>query len=140
MDFVESQEMKIKLNEEDRAQLSSSERISQALKNREALAFDIFESGDLIGFAMVRPFARDGFFIWNFAIDDKWQGKGYGRKALLNLISLLREEYHAVQFTITYSFGNSRAKHLYEKVGFQETNTVNENGIHEVNMRLEFET
>lgn len=36
--------------------------------------------------------------------------------------------------TTTYIWGNEHAKHVYEKVGFVETDVVDEDGIHEVNM------
>ena len=36
--------------------------------------------------------------------------------------------------TTTYLFGNLHAKHVYEKIGFIETDFVDEEGIHEVNM------
>ena len=35
--------------------------------------------------------------------------------------------------TTTYLFGNVHAKHVYEKVGFVETDVVDEDDIYEVN-------
>lgn len=56
---------------------------------------------------------------------------------LLELLTMLKQEHHAEVITTTYTFGNDHAKYVYEKVGFRETDVVEENGIHEVNMAVE---
>ena len=38
------------------------------------------------------------------------------------------------RITTTYIYGNDHAKHIYEKVGFVETDVVDEPDCHEVNM------
>ncbi len=136
MDLIKSDGMKISLSEEDLAQLSSPEKIQRAIDEKRAFAFDIFKDQDMIGFALLRQFSSDGFFLWDFAIDAAWQGKGYGETALRELITLLKKEYHAQVLTLTYNYGNLRAKKLYEKIGFRETNVVRQNEIHEVDMEL----
>lgn len=50
---------------------------------------------------------------------------------------MLEQEYQARVVTTTYTYGNDHAKYVYEKVGFCETDVVDENGIHEVNMVAE---
>ena len=136
MDFIKSKKMKISLSKSDQAQLSSPEKIQRALDEDQAFAFDICAGETVIGFALLRPFGEHAFFLWDFAVDAAWQGRGYGETALRELIELLREEYQARLLTLTYIFGNQRAKKLYEKVGFRETNTVHQDGIHEVDMEL----
>ncbi|MGL5711938.1 MAG: hypothetical protein ACRCX2_02890 [Paraclostridium sp.] len=32
--------------------------------------------------------------------------------------------------------GNEHAKYMYEKIGFIETDIVNEDGVHEVNLKI----
>jgi diamine N-acetyltransferase len=49
----------------------------------------------------------------------------------------MKEKYGARCFTTTYIWGNEQAKRVYEKVGFVETDVVNEDGIHEVNMLMD---
>lgn len=44
------------------------------------------------------------------------------------------ENYLLQKMTTTYTWGNSHAKYLYEKVGFKETDIVDEPDCHEVNM------
>ncbi|MCR5422065.1 MAG: hypothetical protein K6E74_00295 [Bacilli bacterium] len=46
----------------------------------------------------------------------------------------MKEQYEATEMTTTYLFGNEHAKYIYEKVGFVETDVVDEEDCHEVNM------
>lgn len=56
---------------------------------------------------------------------------------LRELLKKLKQEYQARVVTTTYTYGNDHAKYVYEKVGFRETDVVDENSIHEVNMVAE---
>lgn len=86
---------------------------------------------------MLCPFEGNGFFLWNFAIDSAYQNQHYGQRALRELLAMLKQEHHAKVVTTTYTVGNDHAKYVYEKVGFWETDVVDGNGIHEVNMAVE---
>ena len=46
----------------------------------------------------------------------------------------MKDKYNAKELTTTYIYGNDHAKHIYEKVGFIETDIVDEPDCHEVNM------
>lgn len=48
---------------------------------------------------------------------------------------MLKKEYGVKKMTTTYLWGNEHAKHVYEKVGFVETDVVDEPDCHEVNMK-----
>lgn len=137
MKFIPTTKFQLTLSEADRKQLSLPERIEQALTDPNVLSYDIWNNGMRVGFAMLCPFEGDGFFLWNFAIDSAYQNQHYGQRALRELLALLKQEHHAKVVTTTYTFGNGHAKHVYEKVGFRETDVVDENGIHEVNMAVE---
>lgn len=149
MRFAESDGVKICLSEEQEKQISSYKRIKEALCSKEAFAFDIYDTvcwntvqdiaqqERLVGFVMLRRFAADAFFLWDFAIDSRCQNQHYGTRTLEELLKLLKEQYHAKVVTTTYRWGNSHAKYLYEKMGFAEIEVVCENDVHEVNMRLE---
>ena len=79
--------------------------------------------------------AQDARQAEDYAIDIKYQNKGYGTEALIELGNLLKTEYGVKRMTTTYIWGNEHAKHVYEKVGFIETDVVNEPDCHEVNMK-----
>ena len=137
MKIIRTTQFRLTLSDADRKQLSSKSRIEQALTDPNILAYDIWDGDARIGFAMLRPFNKNGFFLWNFAIDSAYQNQHYGQRALLELLTMLKQEHHAKVITTTYTFGNDHAKYVYEKVGFRETDVVDENGIHEVNMAVE---
>ena len=137
MKIIRTTQFQIALSDADRKQLSSRTRIKQALTDPNILSYDIWDGDARIGFAMLRPFNENGFFLWNFAIDSAYQNQHYGPRALRGLFTMLKQEHHAKVITTTYTFGNDHAKYVYEKVGFRETDVVEENGIHEVNMVVE---
>ena len=137
MKFIPTTKFQLTLSEADQKQLSSSERIEQALTDPDILSYDIWDGDARVGFAMLCPFEGNGFFLWNFAIDSAYQNQHYGQRALRELLALLKQEHHAKVVTTTYTFGNNHAKYVYEKVGFWETDVVDGNCIHEVNMAVE---
>ncbi len=51
-------------------------------------------------------------------------GQGYGRKALRQILKLAFEEYGAHRFWLDVFPHNSRARHLYESLGFQVEGTL----------------
>lgn len=137
MKFIPTTKFQLTLSEADQKQLSAMPRIEQALTDPDIFPYDIWDGDARVGFAMLCPFEGNGFFLWNFAIDSAYQNQHYGQRALRELLALLKQEHHAKVVTTTYTFGNNHAKYVYEKVGFWETDVVDENGIHEVNMAVE---
>ena len=121
--FVESTRIKIELNEGDKKQISSYDKINKAIENKNVIVYDIYLIHELIGFAMFRGFDK-GFFLWNNAIDSHDQGQDYGSKVLKELLLFIKDNFGINFFTTTYLWGNEHAKHVYEKVGFIETDIV----------------
>lgn len=134
-EFIKSNGIKINLTEEQEKQLSDKETIEKALRDETVITFDIHNAGELVGFAMLKD-CKDGFFLWDYAIDVKHQNKGYGSEALNELIEFLKSEHNISWITTTYKYGNEHARRLYEKLGFVETDIVKTESIHEVNMIL----
>ena len=134
MVFLPSKEMKVSVLPAQEKQLSSKEKMKAAFAQDNVLAFDIYAEDLLIGFAMVRKFDVRSYFLWNYAIDCKYQNRGYGTTALRAFIRFMKEKYDMEEMTTTYIWGNEHAKHIYEKVGFTETDVVDEDDCHEVNM------
>ena len=126
--------MKISVLPEQEKQLSSKERIETACKEPDVLAFDIFNGELLIGFIMVRQYEKNEYFLWNYATDHKYQNQGLGTAALREFIEYMKIHHNMKTLTTTYIWGNEHAKHLYEKIGFAETDVVDEPDCHEVNM------
>ncbi len=136
MTFVRSAEMKITLAPDQEEMLSTKEDIKTIIRDNPdtVMAFDIFEGVDLIGFVLVHRFEARKYFLWEYAIDIRHQNRHKGTKALTEFIGYMKASHAAEEITTTYIYGNDRAKHVYEKVGFVETDVVDEPDCHEVNM------
>lgn len=132
--FVKSDSMKINVHKEQEKFLSNKSKIENAIKSDDVLTFDIFDDSLLVGFVMLKEFKKGCFFLWDFAIDYRHQNKNYGTTSLKELINMLKEKYDMSIMTITYTWGNAHAKHIYEKLGFVETDVVCNDECHEVNM------
>lgn len=132
--FVDSDSIKIRLLQDQLKQISSPARISEALTHDNVIGLDIYDSDKLIGFAMLRKYADGGWFLWDYAIDIEFQNRHYGQTALLTLFEYMKCAYGVREITTTYLWGNPHAKYVYEKVGFVETDVVDEENCREVNM------
>ena len=136
MDFVTSTEMKIELTPEQSEMLSSKEDIKIIIRKNPdtVMAFDIMDENKLIGFVLVHRFEDRKYFLWEYAIDIRFQNQHKGTQALIEFIDYMKTRYKAKEITTTYIYGNDHAKHVYEKTGFIETDVVDEPDCHEVNM------
>ncbi len=136
MIFVNSAEMKIELTPEQSEMLSTKENIKLIIRNNPdtVMAFDIMDENSLIGFVLVHRFEDRKYFLWEYAIDIRFQNQHKGTRVLIEFIDYMKTRYDAKEITTTYIYGNDQAKHVYEKVGFTETDVVDEPDCHEVNM------
>ena len=62
------------------------------------------------------------YYVWRFMIDEKYQKKGYGRKALELALDFIKTEPcgKAEYVTLSYERTNTVAKKLYSSFGFYE--------------------
>ncbi len=134
--FEKTYEILIDLEETQYKQISSKENIKKALFLNKALGFNIKLDEKIIGFAMIRKYDEGCYFLWDYAIDYRFQNNHYGTNALKEFALFLKEKYNAKEMSTTYIVGNEVAAHIYEKVGFVVTDVVDEDDIHEVNMLL----
>lgn len=63
---------------------------------------------------MLKEFDDNSFFLWNFAMDYKYQNKGLGTKSLKELINFMAKEYKMKIMTTTYTYGNNHAKYIWK--------------------------
>lgn len=59
--------------------------------------------------------------LCQFFIDKRYQGRGYGKAALLLVLDKMREEGRYKRVSVTYQERNVAAMRLYESVGFVHT-------------------
>ena len=83
----------------------------------------IYLDEDMIGFTLYGIDEDDNeYWIYRLMIDQKYQGKGYGKEALKLVIEDIRnmKEDHHQTITLSYEPTNEHAKRIYDKFGFQE--------------------
>lgn len=83
----------------------------------------IYADDTLVGFAMYGVDEDDGeYWIYRLMIDEKFQGKQYGRDAMLQVIEDIRAKKQDRHTTITLSYEpeNTGAKLFCEKIEFNE--------------------
>jgi diamine N-acetyltransferase len=80
--------------------------------------------GEMVGLAALaaEPRHTDQRWLFHFFIDERFQGRGYGRAALAALISWVREHHTSCQFlALTVHPENHVAQRLYIGMGFTPT-------------------
>jgi diamine N-acetyltransferase len=100
-----------------------------------AFPFAVEHDGDPVGFIMMGYYEEKHYYtLWKLLIDRRFQGMGYGRKALELGVAFLKEWYGVPAVFTGVSPGNTAAKNLYRSMGFRETGLF-ENNMEE--MRLD---
>lgn len=83
----------------------------------------IYAEKEMVGFAMYGVDEDDGeYWIYRMMIDQKHQGKGYGKRAIqliIEDIQNMKSDRHQ-NISLSYEPENKVAKQLYEQIGFQE--------------------
>jgi diamine N-acetyltransferase len=82
----------------------------------------IYTEERVIGFMMWAVDPADGScWLGGILIDKAHQGQGYGREAVRAAIAMLSDAGGYEAFALSYNPTNTAAKHLYETLGFVET-------------------
>ena len=106
---------------EDRNYLSDLQILEKQDAETGANIYEASVAGTVIGSCGVLPFEKEDYFF-HFEIREDYRGKGYGKKFLLAMLSLLYKEGH--QVTLQVSGQNFIARKLYKKTGFQTVETL----------------
>jgi diamine N-acetyltransferase len=110
---------------EDQEKFVASNAVSLAQLNflNDFHAKGIYVGEEMIGFALYGMDEDDHeYWIYRMMIDQKHQGKGYGKEAIklvIDDIKMIKEDRHKT-ITLSYEPTNEHAKRVYEKVGFKE--------------------
>lgn len=110
---------------EDQANFVASNAFSLAQLNflENFYAKGIYYGEEMVGFTLYGIDEDDHeYWIYRMMIDEKHQGKGYGKEAVKLVIDDIRnmkEDRHQT-ITLSYEPTNEHAKRIYEKIGFQE--------------------
>ncbi len=67
-------------------------------------------------------------WIDRIMIDEKYQGKGFGKIAMINLIKIVSEKYGVNTIYLSIVEENISAYNLYKSIGFEYINEKDVNG------------
>lgn len=88
------------------------------------LPYAIYANSEMIGFLELAldPGSTDEYWMYHFFIDQRYQGQGYGKKALAAFIELVERNYPECRcINLTVHPDNLPAQHLYTAAGFVHT-------------------
>lgn len=101
---------------------SNALSIAQAHFDPDAWFRAIYAGETPVGFVMVDDdVQKKEYFLWRFMIDARYQGMGFGRKALLQVIEYVKTRPGAKEFYTSYVPGEGCPRDFYIALGFEET-------------------
>ena len=117
---------------ETQAQFIASNADSwEAAKENESVArpFAIICDEKMVGFTMFafdedNEDPNDRYWLWRFMIDERFQGNGYGKAALQEIIRYFKE-HGANNIRLSTKPTNTSALVLYRNAGFRDTGEMN---------------
>ena len=105
-------------------------------RNCNARVWVIENDEAVVGAALVREFDDEplGYDLQQFMIDGRYQGRGFGSRALEAILDALRREAHYAHVEVCVKKADTAAIRLYEKHGFTDSGYVDEDVPDSVNM------
>jgi diamine N-acetyltransferase len=81
-----------------------------------------------VGFLMLHdehlleePRQQGFYFLWRFMVDGRYQGNGYGARAMALLIEHVRSRPHAREFVLSHLDADGNAGDFFRGLGFEYT-------------------
>lgn len=85
----------------------------------------IYNKDTMVGFIMYgKDLETDRWEMCRLMIDKKHQGNGYGKRAVLTLLDLIRDTYGKIEFYTSAEPENVNTLKLYESIGFKKTGEI----------------
>lgn len=104
----------------------NADSIAEAHFHPETAWFRAIYADDLpVGFVMLRDDAQAAdYYLWRLMVDQKYQGLGFGRRAVEAVIAYVRTRPGATQLLVSCVPGEGSPCPFYEKLGFMATGKV----------------
>ncbi|GAB2027213.1 GNAT family N-acetyltransferase [Lactovum odontotermitis] len=88
-------------------------------------AHEYGERDKMVGFVMLGYLAEEEHYeIWRLMIDQRFQGKGYGRAALKRAVDYMVKEFRADKVYLSVEPENTAAEKFYKDFGFKMTGEI----------------
>ena len=104
---------------------SNAVSLAQALFHPQAWYRGIYQGDTPVGFVMLElDMKKPEYYLWRYMIDEKFQSRGYGFRALELVIEFVKSLPDSQAFLLSYVPEDGNPKGFYEKLGFVETGAV----------------
>jgi diamine N-acetyltransferase len=93
--------------------------------------YAVYAEDTVVGFAVYGYLPEDQTRWWIplVLIDQRYQGKGYGRAAMQAIIGSIQQEApDCREIALSYKLDNTVAERLYLSLGFEKTDEIDERG------------
>lgn len=102
--------------------------LAQAYFEREKAWFRaIYADETPVGFMMLYEDPREPvYYLWRLMMDARYQGMGYGRRALDLLVDYVKTRPSATELKVSYVPGEGSPGPFYARYGFEETGEVHD--------------
>lgn len=96
--------------------------IAQAYFNKHAWFRAVYADEEPVGFIMLYDDTeKPEYFLWRMMTDARYQGMGFGRRAMELLIDYVRTRPNATELMTSCVQGDGSPQGFYEKLGFKLT-------------------
>jgi diamine N-acetyltransferase len=86
----------------------------------------VYAGEEIVGFVMYGLDTDDNqYCLGRLMIDEKHQGKGYGRAATFEVIERLKQNEDCKEIYLSFAPENENAEKLYKSIGFERTGELN---------------
>jgi len=107
-----------------------------AYREQRSRAFVIYDNETPVGMGMYHDCPElDAFDLSQFFIDQRYQGRGYGKSATKLVLDAMLQDGKYSKVVLCYIEGNDAAKKIYESFGFVETDRDGNEIIMELKLR-----
>jgi diamine N-acetyltransferase len=99
--------------------------LAQAYVNPEAWVRAIYAGEMPVGFLMLADEPEEPeYFLWRFMIDERYQGRGYGRQAIELLVDHVRARPGATELLVSFEQGEGGPEPFYRRLSFEPTGEI----------------
>ncbi|MDR0269536.1 GNAT family N-acetyltransferase [Paenibacillus sp.] len=105
----------------------NADSLEKAKREPTSRPYGIYADDIMIGFALFdeEAYPEDGYFwICRLMIDERFQGKGYGKAGLAAVLEHQKNQPNCTKIRISHVPDNMAANRLYKSFGFVETGEV----------------
>lgn len=96
--------------------------LSEALFEEKAWYRAIYADDTPVGFVMLYDDPeKPEYYLWRYMVDGRYQGLGFGRRALLQVIDYVRGRPRATEMFLSYVPAEGGPEKFYAGLGFENT-------------------